>query len=363
MDERIGADSGFSGILRDEKIQNFPATLISSELSTHQKAPDEKVQNLPAKLISSELRAHQMAPRCAGASALEPMGAGSSADPLPRIPDSLLLYWTLVDQSVVPPGFEEAFASFSVEWSEAAARDDSRKSHWNNETAALSPAAQRKAQEENERLERHSKDQFLLAAIKPPSAYRTKFHKIAYEGATARKAAEEDERLRWLHILAGIVQNTETPMATILRERSGDIRLLGAGKRATTLRARVTSLRRHVVWLSAAHDLSFPAEVFHLVGYLQARAQEPATRGGLKAAHQAMRVFEEITAIPEQGRLTDSAVYVLAKKEMLAAALPGNFPKQAPRFPTGVLAALEEVVSDQSVLVDSGPVLGNFAIL
>ena len=133
-------------------------------------------------------------------------------------------------------------------------------------------------------------------------------------------------------------------MATILRERSGDIRLLGAGKRATTLRARVTSLRRHVVWLSEAHDLSFPADVFHLVGYLQARAQEPATRGGLKAAHQAMRVFEEITAIPEQGRLTDSAVYVLAKKEMLAAALSGNFPKQAPRFPTGVLAALEEVV-------------------
>ena len=91
-----------------------------------------------------------MAPRCAGAlSALEPMGAGSSADPLPReFQDSLLLYWTLVDQSVVPPSFEEAFASFSVEWSEAAARDDSRKSHWNNETAALSQAAQRKAQEE-----------------------------------------------------------------------------------------------------------------------------------------------------------------------------------------------------------------------
>ena len=67
--------------------------------------------------------------------------------------------------------------------------------------------------------------------------------------------------------------------------------------------ARVTSLRRHVVWLSAVHGLSFPTEVSHLVGYLQARAQEPATRGGLKAAHQAMRFFEEITAIPEQGSL------------------------------------------------------------
>ena len=61
------------------------------------------------------------------------------------------------------------------------------------------------------------------------------------------------------------------------------------------------SLRRYVVWLSAAYGLTFPSEVSHLVGYLQARAQEPSTRGGLKAAHQAMRFFEEITAIPEQG--------------------------------------------------------------
>ena len=159
------------------QLQKFPATLISSELSAHQKAPGgmKKVQNLPAKLISSELMAHQMAPRCAGASALEPMGAGSSADPLPRIPDSLFLYWTLVDQSVVPPGFEEAFASFSVEWWEAAARDDSRKSHWKNETAALSLDAQRKAQEENERLERHSKERTEQSSIRlrtrePPHA-------------------------------------------------------------------------------------------------------------------------------------------------------------------------------------------------
>ena len=74
-----------------------------------------------------------------------------------------------------------------------------------------------------------------------------------------------------------------------------------------------------------------------------------------------MRFFEEITAIPEQGRLTDSAVYVLAKKEILAAALPGGFPKHAPRFPTAVLAALEGVVSDQSVVLStSGSTAGGF---
>ena len=64
-----------------------------------------------------------------------------------------------------------------------------------------------------------------------------------------------------------------------------------------------------------------------------------------------MRFLEEITAIPEQERLTDSSVYFLAKKELLAGALPGSFPKQAPRFPSAVLAALEDVVSGRSAVL------------
>ena len=61
-----------------------------------------------------------------------------------------------------------------------------------------------------------------------------------------------------------------------------------------------------------------------------------------------MRFFEEITAVPEHARLTDSTVYSLAKKEFLAAALPGKFPRQAPGFPTVLLAALEEAVCDSA---------------
>ena len=47
-------------------------------------------------------------------------------------------------------------------------------------------------------------------------------------------------------------------------------------------------------------------------------------------------------------------MYVLAKKEILPAALPGGggFPNQAPRFPTAVLAALEDVVSDPSAFLN-----------
>ena len=44
------------------------------------------------------------------------------------------------------------------------------------------------------------------------------------------------------------------------------------------------SLRRYILWLSAAYGVSFPSEVEHLVDYLQARSQEPTTKGGLEGA-------------------------------------------------------------------------------
>ena len=63
------------------------------------------------------------------------------------------------------------------------------------------------------------------------------------------------------------------------------------------------------------------------LAFLQVRAQEPSTRSGLKAAHQAMKFFEEITSIPEQGRLTDSAVYVLGQEGDSRSSASGRFPE------------------------------------
>ena len=89
----------------------------------------------------------------------------------------LRLYWTLVDQHVIPPGHEEAFKGFASAWIEAAERDDERKAHWSNVSAAAALAAQRKVQEDKVRLEAHSRDQFLLAAIQKPTSFRTKFQR------------------------------------------------------------------------------------------------------------------------------------------------------------------------------------------
>ena len=72
---------------------------------------------------------------------------------------------------------------------------------------------------------------------------------------TARKDAEEKERARWVEILGSMLVYTPTPMGRILGERPGSIQLLGAGRRASTLRSRVRSVRRYLNWSALNHDL------------------------------------------------------------------------------------------------------------
>ena len=45
-----------------------------------------------------------------------------------------------------------------------------------------------------------------------------------------------------------------------------------------------------------------------------------------------------------EDKLTDSSMYVVALKELMSQAIPGKPPRQAPRFPTILLAAFEDMV-------------------
>ena len=54
-----------------------------------------------------------------------------------------------------------------------------------------------------------------------------------------------------------------------------------------------------------------------------------------------------------EDRLTDSSMYVVALKELMSQAIPGKPPRQAPRFPTILLAAFEDMVlaADKPVFI------------
>ena len=131
-------------------------------------------------------------------------------------------------------------------------------------------------------------------------------------------------------------------MGKLIRENPSNVQLLGGGRRAGTLRSRVRSVQKFLGWLTASHGISFPVHWRQLTEYLQVRYSEPCVRGSLKLVHSSYIFLQEVAGIED--KLTDSAMYVVALKELMSQSIPGKPPRQAPRFPTILLAAFEDMV-------------------
>ena len=108
----------------------MPASGISSKLSWHQMARSEKNAR-EWHFIRAELPSNGSVSKLRFSSVLL------------SVPDSLALHWTQVDLAVIPPGFEDIFMDFSEARTEAAVRDDHRKSSWSNESAAVTRGHER----------------------------------------------------------------------------------------------------------------------------------------------------------------------------------------------------------------------------
>ena len=191
-------------------------------------------------------------------------------------------------------------------------------------------------------------DQLLLAALARPTKFRTRWQQQYHDGPTARRDAEEALRKKWLSELEALIRGTGTPMAQVLDTRADGSTILGGGRRATTLRARVRGARKYLGWLAVAHGRVFPSEPAHLTGFLEARHSEPCNRGSLKAAHQSFVFLESVAGVEE--KMTTGALYGAVYKELLATAQPGRTPKQAPRYPLVVVESLEVLVMDDGAL-------------
>ena len=138
--------------------------------------------------------------------------------------------------------------------------------------------------------------------------------------------------------------HTPTPMGKILGDEPGSLQLLGAGRRASTLRSRVRAVRRYLTWLALNHDVGYPRELEHVTGNLQARQTEPCTSNALRGAHTATAFMEEVSGVEQASKFTASQVYSIIQREILANTLPGKPAKQAPRMLVMMLSMLEDVV-------------------
>ena len=194
-------------------------------------------------------------------------------------------------------------------------------------------------------------DQLVIAADMRPKKFRRKWQRAIYDGPTARKDAEAAERDRWIQLFANLLRSTDTPMGKLIRENPSNIQLLGGGRRAGTLRSRVRSVQKFLGWLVASHGITFPSHWRQLTEYLQVRYSEPCVRGSLKLVHSSYIFLQEVAGVED--KFTDSAMYAVSLRELMSQASPGRPPRQAPRFPTILLAAFEDTVlsADKPVFV------------
>ena len=266
----------------------------------------------------------------------------SQSIPVSGLFDFTLLYYTLVLDNAIPLGFLEDFRSLEAPARRAVKRLQSYAASISDSMASTALSALRRESEHRASLEKSIADQMVIAADMRPKRFRTKWQRIVYDGPTARKDAETAERDRWIQLLANLLRSTDTPMGKLIRENPSNVQLLGGGRRAGTLRSRVRSVQKFLGWLTASHGISFPVHWRQLTEYLQVRYSEPCVRGSLKLVHSSYVFLQEVAGIED--KLTDSAMYVVALKELMSQAIPGKPPRQAPRFPTILLAAFEDMV-------------------
>ena len=262
----------------------------------------------------------------------------SQSIPVSGLFDFTLLYYTLVLDNAIPLGYLEDFRSLEAPTRRAVKRLQTHAASISDSMASTALSALRRESELRESLENSIADQMVIAADTRPKRFRTKWQRAVYDGPTARKDAESAERDRWIHLL----RSTDTPMGKLIKENPSNIQLLGGGRRAGTLRSRVRSVQKFLGWLVASHGISFPTHWRHLTEYLQVRYSEPCVRGSLKLVHSSYIFLQEVAGIED--KLTDSAMYAVSLKELVSQAAPGRSPRQAPRFPTILLASFEEMV-------------------
>ena len=268
--------------------------------------------------------------------------ATSQSMPVSGLFDFTLLYYTLVLDEAIPLGYLEDFRSLEAPARRAVKRLQTYAASISDSMASTALSALRRESDHRAAVAKLISDQLVIAADMRPKRFRTKWQRAVYDGPTARKDAEAAERDRWIQLLANLLRSTDTPMGKLIRENPSNIQLLGGGRRAGTLRSRVRSVQKFLGWLIASHGISFPVHLRQLTEYLQVRYSEPCVRGSLKLVHSSYIFLQEVAGVED--KLTDSAMYVVALKELMSQASPGKPPRQAPRFPTILLAAFEDMV-------------------
>ena len=173
---------------------------------------------------------------------MDPQKAQVSA---PRLMNDFeVLYNTLVADPVVPAGFLTEFTELEEHARRAATRTLNKYVSITEAAASMDLECHRGQQISKDAEDRALFDQLVLQVELRPPRFRTERQKLAVDGPTGRRDAEADLRNRYLRILSDILKNTNNSMGQLLQEKHQNLELLGAGRRASTLRSRVGGVQK-----------------------------------------------------------------------------------------------------------------------
>ena len=175
-------------------------------------------------------------------------------------------------------------------------------------------------------------------------------------GPTARAEAEQAERERWKRELVMLIVEAGGPVVEATRNsRDQELALAAAagGRHARTLCKRVGAWKRVRAWCLDVYSHPFPRNVLQLIEYMQARADEPCGLSALQGVAAGFTFMEACCGYPRGSRLVDEPLFEAFQKELIAGfSGQGLAPlKQAPRYPVGLVLALEREVVDPGVPV------------
>ncbi len=228
--------------------------------------------------------------------------------------------------------------------------------------------AKRRRQRDDEALERAFRWPGLASAAQaapgmagratPPPISRT--HRTSCARASSigheqtRLEREELLRQRYVKELVDELLYIGAPSA-MEAGRSSDPRatlaLLAAGRRASTIRARLRAWKSFRQWLALAHGEHWPSSWLNILDYCRCRAAEPCGRATLLGIIGGIAFMERAGGFSGGQSHTTNALFREACRELcmgLSARSGGRPGHQAPTMLAGCLIRLEALVVDES---------------
>ena len=148
----------------------------------------------------------------------------------------------------------------------------------------------------------------------------------------------------WVLILTLLLAGIDMPTGDLLARSESAVRHVGAGRRASTLKARDGALKVYLEWLKTRYGLQFFTRPEHLLVYLRKVVDEGRTRGAVKCIKAAFGFAEHVASIPLTSQLARSNLFISLYTELLNSARVGAPPRPVPRPLLILISALENFV-------------------